>query len=91
MGSLKSADDEMAPRHRLEMVGKGGIDRRASDRAENRHRLGGELLADGDAESRCDWLISRTTTGAVSPATPCCRIKRALSLTDLASAARTAR
>ena len=41
-------------RQRLEMVGEGGVDRRAADRAENRRRLGGELLAHHNAEARGD-------------------------------------
>src|SRR5271163_4145810 len=44
----------MAARHRLEMVGEDSVDRGAADRSENRHRLGGELLADGYPESRGD-------------------------------------
>ena len=36
----------MAARQRLEMIGEGGVDRRAADRADDRHGLGGELLAD---------------------------------------------
>src|SRR5271170_544343 len=54
MNSLQPAHDEMAARHRLEMIGEDCVDRGAADRSENRHRLGGELLADGYAESRGD-------------------------------------
>ena len=39
---------------RLEMVGEGGVDRRAADRAQDRRGLGGDLLAHHDAEARGD-------------------------------------
>ena len=54
MLALQAPDDEMAAREGLEMVGEGGVDRRAADRAENRRRLCGQLLADDDAETRGD-------------------------------------
>ena len=36
------------------MVGEGGVDRRAADRAQDRRRLGGDLLAHHDSEARGD-------------------------------------
>ena len=44
----------MAARQRLEMIGEGGVDRRAADRAEDRRRLRGDLLAHHDSEARRD-------------------------------------
>ena len=52
--ALQAPHDEMPAGQRLEMVGEGRIDRRAADRAQDRCRLGGELLAHHDAEARGD-------------------------------------
>ena len=56
----------------LEMVGEDDVDRCAADRAENRHRLGGELLADEDANRAATCADQPHQIGAVSPATPRC-------------------
>ena len=91
MAALQPADDEMAARQGLKMFGEGGVDRRAADRADHRHGLGGEFLADRDAEARGDLRDQprddrRRLAGEAAPSR-----KRALSLTDRASAARTAK
>src|SRR5208283_465470 len=52
--ALQAADDEMAAGQRLEMIGEGGVDRRAADRAENRRRLRGDFLAHHDPEAGGD-------------------------------------
>src|SRR5271157_5186852 len=44
----------MAACEGLEMIGEGGVDRRAADRPENRRRLCRQLLADDDAKTRGD-------------------------------------
>src|ERR1700690_1558531 len=54
MATLETSDDEMAARQGLEMFGESEIDRRAADRADNRHRLGGEFLPGDEAEARGD-------------------------------------
>ena len=51
---LEAPHDEMTARERLEMLGERRVDRRAADRADDRRRLGRELLADDDAEARRD-------------------------------------
>ena len=89
---LEPAHDEMAARQRLEMLGEGGVDRRAADRAEDRRRLRRDLLADHDAEARGDLRDEAGRRPApIWAATPWAATKRALSVTDLASAARTAK
>src|SRR5208282_6024898 len=55
MLALQAPYDEMAAGQRLKMVGEGGVDRRAADRAENRRRLRGDFLADHDAEAGGDF------------------------------------
>src|ERR1700679_1608713 len=54
MQTLQAPHDEMPAGQGLEMIGEGGVDRRAADRAQNRRRLGGDLLAHHDSEARRD-------------------------------------
>ena len=91
MLTLQAPDDEMPARQRLEMVGEGGVDRRAADRAEDWRRLGRDLLAHHDAETRGDLRDQPRDHRRGKGGDPLAATKRALSLTDLASAARTAK
>ena len=92
MLALQAPHDEMAAGEGLEMVGEGGVDGRAADRAENRRRLRGKLFADHDPEARGDLRDQPRHDRRGLRAEPLLSDKaRALSLTDLASAARTAK
>ena len=53
-GALEAPDDEMTARQGLEMFGEGEIDRRAADRADHRHGLGGEFLPGDEAKAGGD-------------------------------------
>src|ERR1700722_5155185 len=52
--ALQAPDDEMPAGQGLEMIGEGGVDRRAADRAQDRRGLGGDLLAHHNAKARGD-------------------------------------
>jgi hypothetical protein len=88
---LQAAHREMPPRHRLEVIHEGGVDRSTAERTEHRHGLGGGLLGDHHPEAGSIWLSRRTTADALSSITPrpatCCTAR----VTDRAMAARTAK
>ena len=88
---LEAPHDEMTARERLEMLGERCVDRRSADRADDRRRLGRELFADDDTEARRDLGDESRNGGADWAPAPWLATKRALSVTDFASAARTAK
>jgi hypothetical protein len=51
---FEPAHYEVRPRHLLEVIDKYVVHRRTAERADNRHRLPGELMRDHHAESGCD-------------------------------------
>ena len=81
----------MAAGQRLEMIGEGGVDSRAADRADNRTACAATFSLTTTPKRAAICEISRTMTGADWAPTPSLARKRALSLTDLARAARTAK
>ena len=91
MAALEAADDEMAARQVLEMFGEGEIDRRAADGAEIGTAWAANFSPATTPKRAAIWVISRAMSGAPSLARLCPARKRALSATERASAARTAK
>ena len=91
VGPLQATHDEMSAGERLKMIDEGGVDRRATDRPDNRNGLGGDLLRDHYTKPEPIWASRRTMAEALSSTTPrpaiCCRAR----VTDFAIAARTAK